>query len=180
MIFFKISNYFFKLQIFIIVSLSLFLSSCSSSVQVLKPRGDSAQIIMINNSKYNGELLSVKDRSIILLHENKITEFPLSEIDKVHIEGYSLLQKKSLVLGTLSIMDIFFLYSSPTTTMKVIYGMLAIGKLTTILGGDPEVVFTTPLFWKDLDKVRLHCRFPQGLEPEQWDQLFQFYGQSEF
>ena len=160
MIFFKISNYFFKLQIFIIVSLSLFLSSCTSSVQVLKPGGDSAQII--------------------LLHENKIAEFPLSEIDKVHIEGYSLLQKKSLVLGTLSIMDIFFLYSSPTTTMKVIYGMLAIGKLTTILGGDPEVVFTTPLFWKDLDKVRLHCRFPQGLEPEQWDQLFQFYGQSEF
>ena len=159
---------------------SLCINSCTSSVQILKPEGDSAEITLLDQSKYMGELLSIEDRSIIMANEDKIVDFRISDIDKIHIEGFSLLKEKSLFMGALSIFDIFSLYLTPTTAMKVIFGLLAIGKLTSILGGDPEVVFTDPIFWRDLDKVRLHCRYPQGLDPDQWEQFLKQYGQSEF
>ena len=169
----------FKQSILLVIT-SFCINSCTSSVQVLKPEGDSAEITLLDQSTYIGELLSIADRSIIMVTEDKIVDIRISDIDKIHIDGYSLLQQKVSVLGSLSILDIYSLYSAPTSAMKVIFGLLAIGKLTSILGGDPVVVFMNPIFWKDLDKVRLHCRYPQGLDTEQWEQLLNSYRQSEF
>jgi len=180
MIFQRSTNHKVVGQIILILTVIMFLSSCTSSIQVLKPQGDSVHLTLENRSQLKAELLSVRDRSIIIGYDNSIYELPLRDIHRVHVEGYSLLHKKVLLLGPLSILDIYILYSNPNTTMKVIFGLLAMGKLASVLAGDLDVVFTKPIFWRDLDKLRLYSRFPDDLNPEAWDQLLQQHGQSEF
>ena len=164
----------------VIIIFFVLLFSCTSSIQVLKPTGDLAIVTLETGSELKAELLSVKDESVIVEYDNNIYKLSLSEIHKLFIQGYSLLHKKALLLGTLSILDIYFIYDNPNSAMKVIYGLLIMGKLACILGGDLEIVFTSPIFWRDLDNIRIHCRYPQGLDTEQWNQLLQLYGQTDF
>lgn len=145
-----------------------------------KPLGDDAQITLEDNTKLKGELLSVTETHILARCSDKIHRISLSEIDKIYIEGYTLFHVKSLLLMPLSIFDIFTIYSNPSTAMKVGFGIMGAGKLTSIFAGDPEVVFMPPFFWRDLDKLRLHSRFPHGLTPEQWEQMCQFHSQADF
>ncbi len=157
------------------------LMSCSSSVKMAKPEGDQAQIRLKAGGQFRGELLAVvKNEAVIFLCSQKVYKIYFDKISKIIVEGYTLLHKKGLILMPLSFIDLSLIFSNQYNALRYVGGVLAALKYNCIVGGDPPIVFAPPIYWRELDNLKLYCRYPRDLEPKQWESLLRFHGQDAF
>ncbi|MFH1862963.1 MAG: hypothetical protein ABH878_09165, partial [bacterium] len=62
----------------------------------------------------------------------------------------------------------------------VLAGGAMAGTAYGFFSSGPKVHFLFPLSQKNFDKLRLYCRYPQGLNNEQWQTVLRSYQQREF
>lgn len=165
----------------VLFSITLFFS-CTSQVKVLKPVGETVTLKLKNNENYDGELLAVNDTALYFGSQAKLYKVPLANVSNVYVHDYSL-RKQKLSGSTPSF--IFWalpIFAEPNFSKGVWLQVLLIEGLTihSCFVGDPKVSFSPPLKNKDFDKLQLYCRYSQGLTPEKWRQLLEYYKQEEF
>ena len=171
-------------NLWIIIFICLLFASCTSTVQNISPSGGDA---WVENSYYDivtGEILAVDDSCVYHVYEEAVYRVPLSKISKIYIRGYSQLSEKYLSVTPLILMETAFIFSSGSSEWDdkvkkytLISEVLTIGSL---LIGNPEVNFKPPLTDKQMEKLKLYCRYPQGLDDLQWNEVLLYYGQTEF
>lgn len=64
--------------------------------QILKPQGESVRIVLQDERKFSGELLSANGDGLVLIQENTILRLPLSVIESVKVEGYGSVSRTDL------------------------------------------------------------------------------------
>ena len=165
--------------VFIVLFSIIIFFSCTSQVKVLKPEGETVSLRLNNNPKYDGELFAVNDTSLFFGYRAMLFEVPLSNIDNVYVHGYSLKSIKVLtMLPALFFYAIGIINQEPSGKWYWITAEAL--TILSIFIGDPKVKFSHPINKKELDKLRLYCRYPQRLTHEKWRQLLQYYKQEQF
>jgi hypothetical protein len=124
----------------ILLSIGL-LTACTSTVDVLKPEGETVTLTLTSGRTYEGELLTVDATRLLFGYQGGLYAVALAEVRKVYVHGYR---------------------SFPVPL------------------GEPKVHFSSPFNKKELKKLRLYCRYPQGLTSDQAQQLLQHYKQDDF
>ena len=101
----------------------------------------------------------------------------------VDVADYSLKNKKiatmlpaMLASGLLAIIGI----KGDDPEDKAILVIAALLPIPTFFFGDPKVNFSSPFNDKNLDKLKLYCRYPQGLTEKQWIEVLSYNKQENF
>jgi len=166
-----------------LIAILILFCSCVSSVNVLKPNGETANLKLINSYIYECELLAVSDSSLFCKYQDKLYIVPFTNIQRVHICGYSLRPKKIIAMVPLILIDIGMASANSRENEKIqklCWAALVPITVFAFLYNEPEVNFS-PIFDKnDLEKLKLYCQYPQGLTKGQWKQLLQYYSQEDF
>lgn len=169
---------------FIIMASVYLFCSCASRVNVLKPEGEKATLTLPNLAVLEIEILAISDSLLYVTNGKKIIIAHLSDVRSVHIHGYRV-PRASKVLA--AIPPVLFEGIVMLTALGVdqpVWGMIAMitigGTIYGFTSGDPKVNFSFPLEINELEKLRLYCRYPQGLTNEQWKDLLQQLNQEDF
>ena len=174
-------------SIFIFLCCFVFLFSCGPGQKLIAPQGDAA-VVTISQKEYNGELLTIYNDTLIFLHSEHIFAVPLTDINKVCVEGYSRQKDKAwsgAMMGMAAILTISMgsgvgIFEEFPTAAYLIYLPPLVLIPYSVFTGDPDMDFL-PARDKDFnDRIRLYCRFPQGLNQLQVQSLLAYYGQAEF
>jgi hypothetical protein len=163
----------------IILCCVVFIFAYTSSVNILKPQGENVSFRLTDGQNITGELLTVDDSVIFNGSDGLLYKIQKGKISNIHLFDYSLQKKKMvsmiptiLVSGGLAILG--FHWDSPA--QRVILGASALLQIAAIFSGDPKVNFSSPF----LDKLKLYCRYPQGLTEEQWEDILRYNKQDDF
>lgn len=173
-----------KNNLWSIIFVCLLLTSCTSSVQKIGPLGGDA---WVENSYYDvvtGEILAVDDSCVYYIYEESVYKAPLTKTRKIYIRGYSLLSEKLISVTPLMLFNTAIILSEGTSEYNGILRAFplfsAIVTVISIVIGNPEVEFKPPLTDRQLEKLKLYCRYPQGLDHLQWNEVLMSYGQMDF
>ena len=169
------------MRIVFIVMFSTFLFfSCTSQVKVLKPEGETVTIELKNNLKYDGELFAVNDTAVLFGYRAKLYELPLSNINNLYVHDYSLRNTKKITMIPAMSCWVLQFFAEPNIEVKLFSVLMEALIIHSWYIGDPKVNFSPPLNNKDFEKLKLYCRYSQGLTHEKWRQLLQYCEQEEF
>jgi hypothetical protein len=62
----------------------------------------------------------------------------------------------------------------------VISGLTMVGTICGFAFGEQDVSFWFPLDETERERLRLFCRYPQGLSKDQWSTMLRHLGQEDF
>jgi len=169
-------------SILILLSGIIIFFSCTSQVKILKPKGETATLLLKNNLKYDGELFAVNDTVLVFESQAKLYKVALSNVSNLYIHDFSL--RKQKLKGSIPSFIVWAIpiFAEPNF-WKGVWVQTVVAEALTIhscFTGDPKVSFSPPLNNKDFDKLHLYCRYSYGLNNEKWRQLLQYYKQEEF
>lgn len=168
---------------------TILICSCShiSVPDPNKPEGDTASLTLEDNSSHGIELLAITDSELYARMNGTIYLVNLTSIQQLHISAYS----KNAWAGVGK-----FLLAIPTVGLEILVGnagsetkhpewtvlaiVAVVATISAIGSGEPKVTFKFPANQRDLADIRLYCRYPQGLNQEQWRVLLDHYGQDDF
>ncbi|MDZ7362984.1 MAG: hypothetical protein ONB46_20030 [candidate division KSB1 bacterium] len=169
---------------FIILCCFCLCACAARSTDFATPKGEKFTLRHIDNSRYGGELLALADSTLFFESNNRLHAIPISKIKKIHIHGYSVKGVKTPTMLAVIGIDIAVISiaggDDDVRTLTLLSGLSLPLAMAGIFIGDPKVNFTPPFTASDLYKLRLYCRYPQGLASEQWQALLNSYGQKEF
>lgn len=170
----------------LILAAFLLLCSCAatSKVQVLKPEGEKIKLTLRDSRMYEFEILAVSDSLLYLSDGRKLSLAPLSDVQNIRVHWDSI-DAGSKVLGAIPPLILEgIVMGAAFHTDQTGWGVASIAAMgVTIFGfatANPKVNFSFPLEKDKLTKLRLYCRYPQGLTDEQWKLLLQRYRQTDF
>jgi len=172
-----------KKSIILLASILLF-CSCVSMVKVRKPLGDRATLKLRNLEKHKVELLAISDSLLYVTDDKEISIAHFSDIRNVYIHGYR-------VHPGLKVLTAIPALLLEATVMIVAldvgqngWGLVSViamaGTIDGFATGDPKVYFSFPAKNEEIEKLKLYCRYPQGLTDEQWERMLQHFKQKEF
>jgi len=158
----------------------IFLLICCSQVNVLKPVGENATLEVDIDNSYRCELISVCNSNMIYSIEGILYKIPTSEIAHVYVHDYDL--KKLKIQGSIPNLAMWSIPYFVERDLSVWLTSFAIQGLIVLsyFIEDPKVHFSPPFREKDMEALRLYCRYPRGLTEEQWTLLLQHYEQDDF
>jgi len=155
-------------------------------VKVDQPTGGNATIVDREYDEFNAEILSLDSTYLYFQLENSLYQMDLKKIRKITVLGYSLKSEKVAALFPLMLLDVLLATAaySDDLLFENWVGNLAVAhataSLVSIFLGNPKVTFKPPLKEQDSNKLRLYCRYPQGLSEEQWLEILVYYRQKDF
>lgn len=167
-----------------LVILTLICSCAIGTVKVTKPYGESAIITLKNTAELRGELLAISDNLLYYHMSNKLYVTRIVDINEIFILEYTNRQsyKACAVVPSLAVEGcvaaVAFDVGQP------LWGFISILTMPLTIwstsGGNPQVKFEFPLKEKNMKKLRLYCRYPQGLTDKQWEELIEYFDQEGF
>lgn len=168
----------------LLVILVLFCSCAIGTVKVTKPYGETAIITLQNTEKLKGELLAISDTLLYYYMPNKLYITRIVDIKEIFILEYT--NRQSLKVGALlpslpiegCVAAVAFDVNQPTWGLISLLTMAV--TVLSITGGNPQVDFERPIKESDMEKLRLYCRYPQGLTDKQWEELMNYIVQEGF
>lgn len=164
-------------------ALLLLFCACVSPVKVTKPGGDYAGLFFAQGTSYEVELLTVTDTSLLFATQGRVWQAPLTDVLRIHIQGYSLKTEKTAFLVGLGLADAFFvalMLKSGSPWLSPLLAGVMVGSVFWTMSGEPRVDFRPPLTPRDREQLALYCRYPQGLDGPQRQKLLKHYGQFGF
>lgn len=174
-----------KLAFFVCAVVTL--TGCTSSVQVIQPKGERGTITCGEKS-FEAELLEVSDSAFYLLHQGKLFLVPHNEVSSIEIHGYSLKKAKLVPALTVAGIEVIAIAAALGSDVELkdgafsfyLFGFPPILAAFAYFTGDPEVNFSPPFEASAREKLRLYSRYPQGLSSDRRRQLLRHYGQNDF
>ena len=131
-----------------LIGVSLF-CACASSVNVLKPTGETATLTLKNAPGYTVELLAVSDSTIHIQRQDQIALLPLSDVRKIYVQGYAIPPPVKLiaVIPALLIEGIVLGAAGSVNEggWQLAAGAAMVGTVLASLTGNPKVSFSPPL-----------------------------------
>ena len=163
-------------------------SSASGKVLIIKPEGDQAQLKLQQGKALTVELLAVTDTHLYFLQQKQIHRILLENVQKIKIQepyrGVTKVGKFILLLPAYFFEYRVFRYAIERDDVRDrsawIAGVAFVLTARSNFSGFPKVAFAKPLDRKDIEALKLHCRYPQGLSTEQWKSLLRHSGQDDF
>ena len=172
----------------LLVILVLVCSCAIGTVKVTKPYGETAIITLRNTEKLKGELLAISDTLLYYYMPNKLYITRIVDIKKIFILEYT--NRRSLkmcaIIPSLAIEGCVAVvaFSVDQSCWGYISIVTMVVTALSITGGNPQVDFELPVKendeGNDMEKLRLYCRYPQGLSDKQWEELIYYSDQEGF
>ncbi len=164
-------------------------ASCAGTIEVRKPYGDRVTVTLRQPSIHSGEALAASDSLVYLDVEKAVCVARVSDVERVFVHGYKigpvsrwfwgaayLFTGMGLTFALLADRDL----GTVGVMMAFIDLALGVGAATSCTAPEPDIAFSGLSEPADLERFRLHCRYPQGLTSEQWALLLRSRGQQEF
>jgi len=168
--------------LFILLCL-VYISSCTSSVDMLKPQGENVSIQLTDGQNLKGELLMIDKEIIFNGSDGTLYKIKNEKIRTIHISDYSLQKEKIITLIPLVLVNGIIAiagFKGDDPEHNFVIGVLTILPIPTFFFGDPKVDFRPPFKEKDLEKLKLYSRYPQGLTIEQQEEILRYQNQDTF
>lgn len=157
-------------RIFIIPASFIFLS-CGSEKAVLQPEGSSAEIYLSEGKAQIVELLAMQDSTLVCAADT-LLQLPLSSIRSLRLKIY---ESRGWIAPVLLFQalpsSLLAGLGQRNSIFKSEYGLLGLGVTGLTWAAfefsGPRVSFQQPWIKEDVEQLRLHMRYPQGLNDEQ-------------
>ncbi len=165
---------------FICVLCIVLLFSCKSSVKVMKPYGEKIDIELNSGDKYEGELYAINEESLFLLYQSKIYKVNFLDLKSIYVNDYSVWDKKAIVmLPSIFINGVLAasIIKDKSPVWNIVGYVLLPLTIYAFLTGDPLVDFYPPIDNEEIDKLKLYCRYPQGLSINKLKHLLEYHHQ---
>jgi len=175
------------LAVLVLCQISCVVPSIPSRVR-LSPEGQEIRVDIKGGQRVRGELLSFQDRVFYILDKSegqgRIVKISGADVSSVRIKGFRNLNWIPFVIG-LEVVPATVLTATQIgenngqlNSLMLLTFLPAI--LTTLAFGlaKSEESFREVLIGPDLS-IRKYARFPQGLTPDQLDELLREFGQKE-
>jgi hypothetical protein len=165
---------------------ALAVGGCTSRAVLTKPEGDPIDLRLRDRAERTRvELLAVTDSTLIVESGGRLAEADLDAVDDLRVQGYQTSKASKALTMLMIVMTEALLWEDlsdawfdrPTRTLLVAWTAVTGFLMFT---GDPQTRFAPPFHPKEADRLKLFCRYPQGLTPAQWQTLLDRYGQTEF
>lgn len=157
------------------------LTSCTSTVNTMKPLGEDCLVTTEKNIETAGELLMADNSEVVLLCGRRLERFPLEDVRRVYIRKFSLQKEKTAAFVPVIIFDLIvgipLLKERAAASIFLYHAGLSFGAIKL---SNPKVTFKKPFSAKNLEQLKLYARYPQGLSPEQREELNTFYETGNF
>ena len=173
--------------------------ACASPKVVTRPEGDFANLKLSNHKAYQIELVAADETSLIIsktdhtqvaadmlgpkgkVSNKKLYKVNYSDIENLNVPDYSAFREKVAAMIPLVIIDGLVVSAADAETeYALLYGGLIPLTIFATFTGNPKVSFTPPISPKHLEILKLYCRYPKNLTPEQWQQLLREHQQDDF
>jgi len=158
------------------------LTSCTSTVNIMKPLGEDCLVKTDDRRETAGELLTADSTEVILLRDRKLIKVELDDIYEIYVRKFSLQKEKTAGFVPAIIIDLMVgipLMRHSTGAGAIFLGHAALS-VAAIKLSNPQVSFKQPFSADKLKQLKLYARYPQGLSSEQWEELLSFYTQDNF
>jgi len=176
--------------LFALLAMVLFIG-CFSPVKMLKPYGDQARIRLISGTQFSGELLAVNDTALYFLAgksdtgltPNAVVRLSIPEVDRVHVNDYSLQSRIGLAMVAAVALDGLTIYAFRSGSLGwplYVFAAAVPVAVAAYFWGNPKVDFKPPRGPAERAGLKSYCRYPQGLTGAQWQVLLQDQHQSDF
>jgi len=177
-----------------VLTIGLLLCSCASSLDTRRPFGDTMRITLRDSTVHVAEAVAVTDSLLCVSTAGKqICVSRLSEIQNVYVHGYKVNRASSsfwssafLVGGVCLGLSIVLVEDEGIHDFDARYVFAGLDLIAALAAGlsfsapEPDVVFSELSDPRQLERFKLHCRYPQGLTAEQWTLLLRSRGQADF
>lgn len=163
-----------------LISICLILgNSCTVSKPAVSPLGAHSNI-EYQSEDYKGELIAIYNDSLILMDQGGLYKICLDDIGKLAVKYKN--TGRSFALIPLSLTYAFIgaaiIPSSPLLGSVLVLG--TIGATAALFTHNPYK-FTAPLNNVLIkEQIRVHCRYPEGVSPDQLQRLLDHHGQTHF
>lgn len=178
-----------KLHFVFIFALLFFTACASQNTLSVKATGDTAEIVMMrNNAKFIVELLAVQDNSLLFNHSTsneKIVSANLDDLQRITIKGYTN-RKWIIPLVLFEVVPAVLLgvaasqagVDNPGGVFLISLIPAMINYFVFEISTPNQPKFNNPFSTSDLRTLKKYARFPQGLTPDQLDQLLRINNQT--
>lgn len=167
----------------IILFCIVFIFACTSSVNFLKPQGEKISIRFADGQNITGELLTIHDSVIFTESDGLMYKIQREKISNIYVFDYSLQKEKIITLIPTILISSWLAikgFHGDNRDQRLLLGVSASLQIASIFFGDPKVNFSHPFNDKNLDKLKLYCRYPQGLTEKQWIEVLSYNKQENF
>jgi hypothetical protein len=177
-----------KVTVFMLVT-SLLTCSCGATGNFRKPSGDRVTVTLRGPSIHDGEAIAASDSLFYLDTGKEVCAARLSDVQRVYVHGYKVGPASKWFWGStlfLTGMGLGVLILSDTGSGLmdfVLAGLdmgMGAGAASAYSVPEPDVVLSDFSGPERLERLRLRCRYPQGLTAEQWAVVLQSRGQTDF
>ena len=153
------------------------LSSCSvrsSNDSLFHPEGDVVVVSQRDGETVRGELLAVSDSALTVSSGTTLQDLPISAVRRVSVPAYGVAgAKKAVLIGTVAFFALYLLNPDPA---GIVFGVLGMGgSIFEYSRSAKRARFNVPVSPAQMESLRLHARYPQGLTPAQRAELEQLY-----
>ena len=176
-------------RIFFLLLVPLLVCSCAGTANFRRPIGDKLTVTLRQPSIHDGEALAVSDSLLYLDVDGQVCAARLSDVERVYVHGYKVgplsrwFWGSTLFLASMGVAVAILSDSELNTVgflMAAIDMGIGVGAATSCTPPEPDIVFLDPTDAVQLERLRFHCRYPQGLTAEQWAVLLQSRRQTHF
>lgn len=173
----------------VLIVAAAFLCTCVRKAIVDQPKmwGDEVTLNFRNWTMHDVELLAISGDSLYCLdnvsYEIAVVQF--SDLRSVYIHDYTIRPELRAVAATPSVLtELITLYALLAGQEHgLVTGLVMLATAGTIYGFStttPKVRYQFPIREKHIEKLKLYCRYPQGLTDEQWKELLGYHNQEDF
>ncbi|MGB9588591.1 MAG: hypothetical protein ACPL7O_10475 [Armatimonadota bacterium] len=173
----------------LVLLLLMFSAACGPSEYMLKSGGDTANIKARSGNKLTGELLCIQDSSIYIVtrvQKQTILRLGVIDVEQIEVEGYANRTWVTPVILFQVIPTVLFTIAAASAHVdhpEVALLIFGVPTLITYVAFEASTPAPPNSEWPtkvgDIQHLQRYCRFPQGLTPDQLQQLLHSYNQTE-
>lgn len=162
--------------LFIICLLGL--ASCRSSYDINSPLGVHSNFKLLNNEKFDAEILLIDSNYIYVLNEGVLSKLSFTEVNKIYafeLENNNREIALAFAMVSAGAIGIATLSDDDNKEISGISLALSVGAGVALLAKVPKYKFNPPLSKEQIHRLRLYSRYPQGLSKDQIIYLEEYY-----
>jgi hypothetical protein len=133
-----------------------------------------------NNEQFDAEILLVESNYIYVLNEGVLSKIYFDEVKKIYafeLEHKNRTIALAFAMVSAGALGIATISDDDNKEISGISLALSVGAGAALFTKVPRYKFNPPLSKEQIQRLRLYCRYPQGLSAEQIQFLEDFYTQ---
>lgn len=152
-------------------------SSCKGPYRATTPTGVDAIVNFTSDSQLKGELLFMAADTVYLLSNRTLYAFNLDKVNSTRLIGVEMKNRDPILVGTGIAGGVLagLFYEDNNWEWGTVSMGLSLWAIISGFTGNQKYIIKAPFTEESKFRIKLHCRYPQGLNNDLYNQIVSYY-----